>query len=149
MPDIVTVVKYALRRAGLRCTSQRLALLSCLAALPRHFGAEEVLQRMTAEHALVAVSRATLYRLLGELERLGVLRRAQLAEGHGHYEFAEAQPEHCHLVCAGCGRVEEVPSQALQRQVRRLAREQGFGAQALAVEITVGRCERCREAPRS
>jgi Fe2+ or Zn2+ uptake regulation protein len=89
------------------------------------------------------VSRATLYRFLGQLERLGVLRRMHLSEGHEHYEFAEAG-EHSHLVCAGCGRVVEVPSAALARQVHRLAQAQGFGGPALAVEITVGRCEECK-----
>ncbi len=135
-------VTEAMREAGLRCTAPRLRLTRFLAGLPRHFSAEEALREVnTGEGA--PVSRATLYRFLGQLERLGVLRRAQLAEGHSHYEFAETQREHCHLVCAGCGRVEEVPSSALQRQARRLAREQGFGTQALALEITVRCCDRC------
>ena len=132
----------SLREAGLRCTGPRLRLVESLAGLPRHFSAEEALRQVNAGTG-TAVSRATLYRFLGQLERLGVLRRAQLSEGHGHYEFAEAQAEHCHLVCAQCGRVEEVPSPALERQVRRLAHAQGFEGPALAVEITVGRCERC------
>ena len=141
-------ITETMRQAGLRCTGPRLRLVRLLAGLPRHFSAEEGLHEVNAGEG-PPVSRATLYRFLGQLERLGVLRRAQLSEGHGHYEFAEAQPEHCHLVCARCGRVAEVPSPLLQRQVRRLAREHGFNAQALAVEITVGGCERCREAPRS
>ena len=131
-----------MREAGLRCTAPRLQLARFLAGLPRHFSAEEALHEVNAGEG-PPVSRATLYRFLGQLERLGLLRRAQLAEGHGHYEFAEAQPEHCHLVCAKCGRVEEVPSPALQRQVRRLARERDFGPQVLVVEITVASCERC------
>jgi Fur family ferric uptake transcriptional regulator len=142
MQDRTQELTEALREAGLRCTAPRLRLIRLLAGLPRHFSAEEALHELNAEEE-PAVSRATVYRFLGELERLGVLRRAQLSEGHGHYEFAETQPEHCHLVCARCGRVVEVPSPALQRQVRRLAREQGFGTRAVAVEITVGCCEQC------
>ena len=135
-------ITEALREARLRCTGPRLRIVASLARLPRHFSAEEALRELNSGQE-EAVSRATLYRFLGQLERLGVLRRAQLAEGHGHYEFAEAQGEHCHLVCARCGRVEEVPSPALQRQVGRIAREQGFSGRALAVEVTVASCDRC------
>ena len=135
-------ITETLREAGLRCTAPRVRLIRALAGLPRHFSAEEALRELNAAPG-EPVSRATLYRFLGQLERLGVLRRAQLAEGHGHYEIAEGRPEHCHLVCAGCGRVVEVPSAALARQVRRLASDQGFTGPPLAVEITVGRCEEC------
>lgn len=106
----------AMRAAGLRFTKPRVRLGRALAALPRHFSAEEALQQVNAAPGS-PVSRATLYRFLGRLEHLGLLRRAQLSEGHGHYEFTEAQPEHCHLVCAGCGRVADVPSPALFRQI--------------------------------
>jgi Fur family ferric uptake transcriptional regulator len=140
-------ITETVREAGLRCTGPRVRLITFLAGLPRHFSAEEALRELNTGPE-PPVSRATLYRFLGQLERLGVLRRAQLAEGHGHYEFAEPQREHCHLVCAHCGRVVEVPSPALSRQVRRLAQEQGFSPQPLAVEITVGQCEECGEAAR-
>jgi Fur family ferric uptake transcriptional regulator len=131
-----------LREAGLRCTAPRLRLIRALAGLPRHFSAEEALRALNAGPG-EPVSRATLYRFLGQLERLGVLRRAQLAEGHGHYEIAEGRPEHCHLVCAGCGRVVEVPSAPLTRRVGRLAQDQGFAARPLAIEITLAQCDHC------
>jgi Fur family ferric uptake transcriptional regulator len=142
MAERTVEIMEALREAGLRCTGPRLRLIHFLADLPRHFSAEDAL-RVLNEGDESPVSRATLYRFLGQLERMGVLRRAQLAEGHAHYEFAEGGREHCHLVCAGCGRVVELPSLALARQVRRLAQEQGFTGPALAVEITVGHCEEC------
>ena len=146
MPDILTVAQYALHGAGLRCTRQRAALLRCLAALPRHFGAEEVLQRMTADPAPVAVSRATLYRLLGELERLGVLRRVLLSEGHSHFEFASDRRHNCHLVCSRCGRVAEARSEGLDAAVREICVSRGFDAAEAEVEITIV-CERCRRSP--
>lgn len=135
----------SLRAAGLRCTTPRLRLVRLLAALPGHFTAEEVVRQVQA-NPQAPVSRATIYRFLSELERLGLLRRAQLAEGHSHYELAEAQPEHCHLVCAQCGRVVEAPSPDLQRWALRLAREQGFSFGSAVVEITLSSCRHCGEA---
>jgi Fe2+ or Zn2+ uptake regulation protein len=96
MAERTVEIMEALREAGLRCTGPRLRLIHFLADLPRHFSAEDAL-RVLNEGDESPVSRATLYRFLGQLERMGVLRRAQLAEGHAHYEFAEGGREHCHL----------------------------------------------------
>lgn len=145
MEERVQLLADSLRAAGLRCTTPRLRLVRMLVALPGHFSAEEVFRQVKA-NPQAPVSRATIYRFLSELERLGLLRRAQLAEGHSHYELAEAQPEHCHLVCAQCGRLVEVSSADLQRRVRRLACEQGFSAGAAAVQVTLSSCQHCREA---
>lgn len=142
MLDRIREAQAALRRAGLRQTGPRLEVLGCLAAMPRHFSAEEALQAVGRQDGRGTASRATVYRFLAELERLGVLRKVQLAEGHSHYEFAPPR-EHCHLVCAQCGWVEEVQSPVLEQTARRLARQRGFQAEAPAIEITVGGCERC------
>ncbi len=142
MLDRIRETQATLRRAGLRWTGPRLEVLGCLAAMPQHFSAEEALEAVGRQNGRGAASRATVYRFLAELERLGVLRKVQLAEGHSHYEFAPRR-EHCHLVCAQCGRVEEVQSPRLEQTARRLAEERGFQAQAPAIEITVSGCERC------
>jgi Fur family ferric uptake transcriptional regulator len=132
-----------MRRAGLRCTGPRLQAVRELARLPRHFGAEEALAAVNAGESRLSVSRATLYRLLGQLERLGVLRRVLLSEGHSHYEFVGERQEHSHVVCSGCGRVAELRSAELERAVSRLCAERGFSTEHLGVEISVARCERC------
>jgi len=140
--DRIRETQAALRRAGLRWTGPRLGVLGCLAAMPQHFSAEEALQAVARQKGTRTASRATVYRFLAELERLGILRKVQLAEGHSHYEFAPPR-EHCHLVCAQCGRVEEVQFPLLEQTVKRLAKQRGFRAQAPAIEITVNGCERC------
>ena len=128
--------------AGLRCTSQRVRLVTCLAGMPRHFGAEEARQALGALPRS-PVSRATLYRLLADLERHGLLHRVLLSEGHSHYEFVGEREQHCHIVCATCGRVEEVRSPALQRLVRRLGGEHGFSPGQADLEISVSACRQC------
>lgn len=143
MPDRIETVWRSLRRAGLRCTEQRLRILRCLGGMPRHFGAEEVLQALERGESGPSVSRATLYRFLSELERLGILRRVLLSEGHSHYEFARGEDEHCHVVCSRCGRVVEVRSAGLERAVRHICDEHGFEVEEAEVEITIV-CDRCR-----
>ena len=143
MQQRVARARAALHRAGRRNTEQREGILRCLAAMPRHFGAEEALRALRESRCPPAVSRATLYRLLGELERLGVLRRVLLSEGHTHYEFAEDRDQHQHVVCAHCQEVTEVSSPALERVVRRLCTERGLSWLGVEVEITV-LCGSCR-----
>jgi Fe2+ or Zn2+ uptake regulation protein len=133
-----------LREAQLRRTHQRVQVVACLIGLGGHFGAEEALAAVNALPR-PPVSRATLYRLLGDLERHGILRRVQLSESHSRYEFVGDQGEHCHLVCAGCGRVEEVQSATLARAVRHLCREYGFLPEPVTVEITVASCSECQQ----
>jgi Fe2+ or Zn2+ uptake regulation protein len=142
VPDRREIAQRLLHDARLRCTSQRVQLVSCLAGMPAHFGAEEALGALNALPRR-GVSRATLYRLLGELERHGILRRVLLSEGHSHYEFVGEREQHCHLVCSGCGRVEEVRSPALARTLRALGREHGFAPRDAGIEISVTACEKC------
>lgn len=143
MADRVKTVQRSLRRAGLRSTEQRLRILRCLAGMPRHFGAEEVLQALERQAVGPSVSRATLYRFLSELERLGILRRVLLSEGHSHYEFAQAEDNHSHLVCSRCGRVTEVRSPVLNRAIKKICDQQGLDMQEAEVEITIV-CDRCQ-----
>lgn len=90
-----------------------------------------------------------MYRTLALLRREGVVNELHLAEGHLHYEMVAAgsageggKGGHGHLVCRGCGRVEEFTSPALSRLLTTLGRRFGYDPTAAQVEI-VGRCTGC------
>jgi Fur family ferric uptake transcriptional regulator len=136
------LARRLLREVGLRRTNQRVQLVTCLAAMPRHFGAEEALVALSV-FPRRPVSRATLYRLLGELERHGILRRVLLSEGHSHYEFVGERERHSHVVCTGCGHVEEIHSTELDQALQRLGQEHGFTPAQAGVEINVAACSEC------
>lgn len=143
MLDRLDALERATIDAGLRRTAQRTEILRCLANLPKHFGTEEVMQALTGAARGRRVSRATLYRFLAALERLGILRRVLLSEGHSHFEFALLGRKHCHLVCPHCGRVAEIFSAALARGVGRACKEHGFEAGHCELEIRA-LCNSCR-----
>jgi len=144
MLDRLDLAEKAISRAGLRYTTQRRRILRCLVDIPQHFGSEEVLQALNAGAPKHAVSRATLYRFLLELERLRILRKVLLSEGHSHYEFALGNKEHCHLVCSRCGRVEEIFAAALDRAVEEICNDRGVDARNAKVEITIV-CDLCEK----
>ena len=130
-----------LRRAGLRVTAARLAVLGALRS-----------RISPASHAEVAadlggrsLDRATVYRNLLELVRTGLARRRDLGDHVWRFEAAAALPggkDHPHFLCTSCGSLECLDT--LKVSLRRAARV----PRALredAVEILVkGICDECQ-----
>ncbi|MGO9207144.1 MAG: Fur family transcriptional regulator [Candidatus Limnocylindrales bacterium] len=94
-----------LREAGLRVTRTRLALLSQLDALGGHRSAEELGASFRGRGT--PVPRATVYHVLGVLQRAGLVLVADAGPGRVLYESTAAW--HHHLVCRSCGSVIDVP----------------------------------------
>jgi len=132
-----------LRRAGLRVTPARLAVLAALRA-----------RLAPASHADLASEledavpdRATVYRNLVELVKAGLARRRDLGDHVWRFEAAGARPggkDHPHFLCTACGSLACLDT--LKVSLRRGARV----PRALkddAVEILVkGLCDGCAPA---
>ncbi len=93
-----------LRRAGLRVTRPRLAVLEALTAHP-HSGADTVLGVVRRE--LGGVSTQAVYDVLNVFADRGLARRIQPAGSVARYELRLADNHH-HLVCRECGSVRDV-----------------------------------------
>ncbi|QTX05824.1 Fur family transcriptional regulator [Agromyces archimandritae] len=93
-----------LRDAGLKVTAPRLAVLDALEDHP-HEGAEAVYARVA--ETLPSTSLQAVYGVLGALADAGILRRIEPAGSPARYERRVGDNHH-HLVCTGCGRVEDV-----------------------------------------
>lgn len=90
----------AIRAAGLRVTEQRRAVFTALAAHP-HASAEEL-------HAhLPTVSLQSVYNALGDFATAHLVRRIEPA-GHPMMFELRVDDNHHHLVCTGCGAIEDV-----------------------------------------
>lgn len=130
------VAKY--RSAGQKITPQRLAVMRVLEGNRTHPTAAAVVDRV--REALPFVSPATIYRVLDELVEMGELVVLDL--GNGRMRFDANTGAHAHLVCGGCGAVEDVewtlPPDALPDAMRR-----GYTVTGARVLFT-GRCPRCR-----
>jgi Fur family transcriptional regulator, ferric uptake regulator len=87
------------------------------------------------------VGRASVYRVLDELETLGLVSRVDVGDGIARYE--PHRGHHHHLVCDGCGRLEPFQDDALEQAIRRLAERVSFDVSDHDVTLH-GCCERCR-----
>jgi len=95
-----------LRAQGRRVTPQRRAIIQALLEdAGSHPTAEQVFARV--HQAMPDLSPATVYNTLHELEKMGALLELDLGLGERRYDITTA--DHAHLVCLGCGRVEDVP----------------------------------------
>jgi Fur family ferric uptake transcriptional regulator len=95
----------ALRRAGLRVTASRLAVLRALAISAPHPSVDTVVSAVR-EH-LGDVSAQTVYNVLGTFTDAGLVRRIEPAGRPGLYDLRVGDNHH-HLVCRRCHAVADV-----------------------------------------
>lgn len=139
-----------LRAAGLRSTLQRRAVVAALDRL-RHATVDELAAEVQREHPEVSLS--TVYRAVEALEEVGLVTHAHLGHGSPTYHAVDEEP-HIHLVCRGCGRIQQEPLWVALDLAHAVRDSCGFRADLshLAVHGWCDRCEadaRAREAPAS
>ena len=113
-----------LRHVGLKATQPRLRVLEIIRSSPqRHLSADEVYRRLLEENLEIGL--ATVYRVLGQLEQAGILSRTTFDSGKAVYELDEGT-HHDHMVCVGCGWVDEFHDAAIEDRQRAVAAARGF-----------------------
>ncbi|MGE5561592.1 MAG: Fur family transcriptional regulator [Chloroflexota bacterium] len=95
--------QQALKAAGMRVTPQRLAIMRMLRGTKAHPSPETVYREL--KPAYPGLSLNTVYQTLRSLEQAGLLRRISMEENTYRYD-ANTAP-HAHLICRGCGRVDD------------------------------------------
>lgn len=132
-----------LERRGYRLTSQRRVLVEELENADQHLDATELLYRANQRDG--SVNRATVYRTLDLLKKLGLVDELDLMHLHGekHYYEVRSQQDHIHLACFGCGRIVEFTSSLYDELKREIQQSCGFSIQVVRLEVG-GRCRECR-----
>lgn len=113
----------ALRKAGIRVTRQRIALLSVLAEADDHPDAVELHER--AKRIEPTVSLATVYRTLSVLEDGGVVHRHSFEGGGARFETSHEE-HHDHILDVDTGEVIEFQSDKIEQLQDQIARELGY-----------------------
>jgi Fur family ferric uptake transcriptional regulator len=135
-----------MKARGLRLTWQRRLLAELLEGARKHLDAETVFR--LARRRDPAIHRATVYRTLNSLKRLGLVDELDLMHVTGERHFYEVRPSafHIHLVCTACGGVEEPGGAFWEDLKRRVETETGFAPEVVRLEMG-GLCSRCRRRP--
>jgi Fur family ferric uptake transcriptional regulator len=113
----------ALSRAGYRRGGARQALLELLDEQQCARSAIEI-EDLLRGHAPAtrAVSRASIYRILDQLEALGLVTRLEVGQGVVRFEAArDGSGHHHHLICDVCGTLTPFTDPDLERAIDRLS----------------------------
>ena len=78
----------------------------------------------------------------------GLVVERDFGEGFRRFETARDVPQHEHLICTGCGRVEEFRDDRIERIAGELAASRGFTRERHRLVI-YGLCRSCRAAANS
>lgn len=139
-PVVDRFVAY-LREHNLPVTAQRLAIADVLLNSERHLSAEDVAHEVSARGRKVGT--ATVYRAIDTLLESGLLVERDFGEGFRRFEPARDVPNHEHLVCTQCGKVEEFRDERLERMTTIVAEARGFARQRHRLVIH-GICRDCQ-----
>ena len=140
-------VTRELQSVGLKATMPRVRVLQVFHTHERrHLTAEDVYRRIAEQGGDVGVG--TIYRVLGQLTDVGILVRSVFdAElGKAVYEL-HGGSHHDHLICLGCGSVEEFADDVIERQQRSIAEAKGYSLAQHQLAL-YGYCAECRRSRR-
>jgi Fur family transcriptional regulator, ferric uptake regulator len=99
----------------------RRAVLELLDSQPCALSAVEIEDSLKDSERPVA--RASVYRILDELERLHLVQKLQVGQAMARYEpIRSGEGHHHHLVCDNCGTVTPFTDRELETAIQRLSR---------------------------
>lgn len=131
-----------IRRAGLRVTEPRRAVVDALRTRP-HASADAVFQVVTA--VVPQTSLQSVYNALGDFVDAGLVRRIEPAGRPGLFEL-RVHDNHHHIICTECGAVADVDCAVGEAPCLTPSETHGFAVHT--AEVTYwGLCPACATAP--
>lgn len=134
--------KAALREESLRLTNQRLAVLEDILDSGEHRECDDIFLSLRSKRT--PVSRATIYRTLDVLERVGFVRKMDIGDGRFRYESKITQPHHDHMVCLQCGLIIEFVDLEIESRQVMVSKKQGFKLSSHSHQL-YGICAGCQQ----
>ncbi len=132
-----------LRKENRKLTPQRQRILDKVFATSEHFTADTLYGWLREEEG-PKVSRATVYRTLEVLTRGGFVEGLDTGDGGLVYEHVMGQEHHDHIICLGCGRIEEFHDAEIEALQEKAARSKGFTLVSHLLRLS-GYCTPCQE----
>ena len=129
-------ISLELEARGYRVTPSRRAVIAAILARKNHFSADELAKRCRG------AGRATVFRTIRLLSDLGVVCRVIMDDGSPRYLVSRSGHHH-HLVCTGCGTVQDLDQCAVSGALREVADASGYEIEGHWLEL-YGRCAACQ-----
>jgi len=130
-----------LRSRSRRITGPRQAILEVMRRRRRPFTIREVYEALPAR----TCDLATVYRSMGMLEEMELVKRFDFGDGAARYELIGTcgHSHHHHLICRTCGRIVEIQDCFPKSLEEEIARRNGFLGVTHRLEF-FGLCPECQ-----
>jgi Fur family transcriptional regulator, peroxide stress response regulator len=141
--DKAVLLTQSLANAGLRMTSQRLAICHLLASSKNHPTAYDIYERLLPEYPTLSL--ATVYNTLETLVNLGVIQELGSAgDDRVHYD-ADTAP-HLNFACLSCHKILDLESQVIKELEREVSFHSGYKVLGARL-MYYGYCPDCAGSP--
>ncbi len=131
-----------IKKAGLKITHPRMKILEFLeTSKTRHHSAENVYRSLMDDGEDIGL--ATVYRVLAQFVTAGLVEKHHFESGQAVFELSE-KSHHDHIVCVGCGKVEEFFDQTIENRQKEIAIEKGYDVTDHSLTL-YGKCSSCRK----
>ena len=140
MSPQIAAMTGILKDRGIRLTAERRTILQGIHSCGGHFDVDALLDHFRRRGD--RVSRATVYRTLGTLVELGLLRKIEMGDRQSLYEPVEGREHHEHMICLHCGEIIEFVEPEIERLQEEVCRRSGFIPQDHTLQI-YGICRAC------
>ncbi len=113
-----------LHKVGLKVTLPRIKIMKILDSCEGcHMSAEMVMKKLEVDGDEVGL--ATVYRVLTQFEKAGLVKRQNFENGHSVFEIDNGS-HHDHLVCVKCGMIEEFIDDSIEAMQSEIANDKDF-----------------------
>ena len=134
--------KEYIKKSGLRYTTERLVILKEIFSLHEHFDVERLFANLRRKKK--NISRATIYRTMPLLVKIGLVRGVIRHENRVLYEHVFGHHHHDHLICLKCGKVIEFMNDSIESLQDSVCKKFGFKPLEHKLEVQ-GYCKTCQK----
>lgn len=132
--------KTLLKKAGLRVTEHRLAVLRTVAGSKQALTVQALFDLLRNKYV---IDQATVYRNLLALEEARMLRRLDFNHGHAHYEIETGEPSY-KIICSECELIDNLDGGAFDESIKKLIKKSSKFKKILSHSVEIyGTCKNC------
>lgn len=137
----IEILHQFLAGQGLKKTHQRDVIAEIFFSPPhRHYKIEDLLEQSRKKDP--SISYATVYRTLRMLVEAGLASQRHFGRGQSLFEQSMGH-HHDHLICTGCGKIEEFENDSIEKTQIAVAKKHGYQLTHHKMEL-YGKCPKCR-----
>ena len=128
-----------LKKAKVRITPQRQAIIAYLASVDTHPTAEQIYRALANDYPNMSI--ATVYNTLRLFVKIGLIKELAYGDSSSHFDYAKTQ--HYHAICTQCGKIVDLYYPVLE-DVESVANQlTGFQVSGHRLEV-YGICPECQ-----